>query len=128
MNVYLYAKIQKKRNNRSSCTAWTQIIWCQKKCFKIKMLNLDKIRTVLRKIGHITFEHLWMSNFMQEIRKNESTGLQVLHECRLFDVTKNASKLKRLISIWIKNCLKKLIMSLLSIYECLTSCKNSEKT
>ena len=35
---------------------------------------------------------------MQEIRKNESTGLQVLHERRLFDVTKNDSKLKRLIS------------------------------
>ena len=38
---------------------------------------------------------------MQEIRKNETTGLQVLHERRLFDVTaKNASKLKRL--IWTK--------------------------
>ena len=64
---------------------------------------------------------------MQKIRKNKRTGLQVLHERRLFDVTKNASKLKRL--IWPnKNFLKKLIMSLLSIYECLTSCKNSEKT
>ena len=53
---------------------------------------------MFKKNDYVTFEHLWMSNFMQEIRKNESTGLQVLHECRLFDVTKNASKLKHLIS------------------------------
>ena len=32
---------------------------------------------------------------MQKIRKNETTSLQVLHERRLFDVTKNASKLKQ---------------------------------
>ena len=49
-----------------------------------------------------------MSNFMQEIRKNESTGLQVLHERRLFDVTKNASKLKQLNLDQNKNFLKKI--------------------
>ena len=41
-----------------------------------------------------------MSNFMLEIRKNEQTSLQKLHERRLFEVTKNALKLKHL--IWTK--------------------------
>ena len=41
-----------------------------------------------------------MSNFMQIFRKNGTTGLHVLHERILFDVTKKASKLKHL--IWTK--------------------------
>ena len=97
-------------------------------CFKIKTLNLDQIRTFLWKIDYVPFENLWMSNFMQEIRKSETTGLQILHERRLFDVTKNASKLKCLISTKQKFFKRKLIMSLLSIYQCLTSCKKAEKT
>ena len=76
-----------------------QVIWCNKKSFKSETLNLNQIK-ISEKIDYVTFEHLWMSDFMQEIRKKETTGLLVLHEHTLFDVTKNASKLKRL--IWTK--------------------------
>ena len=66
-----------------NASKWKHLFWIKKE--------------VSKKIDYINFEHLWMSNFMQEIRKNVTTGLQVLHEHRLFDVTKNASKLKCLI-------------------------------
>ena len=101
-----------------------------KKYFKIKMLNLDQISIFWKKIDYVTVKHLWMSNFMQEIRKSESIGLQVRNERRLFDVTKSASKLKcLLLSIYEWNFSEqKLIMTFLSIYECLTSGKKLEKT
>ena len=112
--------------NGSSGIAWTQIFW--RKCFKIKIPNLNQIRLFSKKIDYVNFEYLWMSNFMQKIRKNEWTVHQVLHEHRFFWRNAKCFNIKiphlnhaRLFS-------KKLIMSILSIYECLTLCKKSEKT
>ena len=121
-------KIRKNEWIESSGTAWTQIFWRNVKCFKIKIPNLNQIRLFLKKIDYVNFEYLWMSNFMQKIRKNEWTILQVLHERRFFDGNVKCFKIKIPNLNQIRLFSKKLIMSILSIYECLTSCKKSEKT
>ena len=53
--------------------------WCNAKCFNIKIPHLSQTKTFLKKIDYANFEYLWMSNFMQKIRKSKWTVLQVLH-------------------------------------------------
>ena len=80
-------------------TKWTgfyvlhdrQFFWRNAKCFIIKILNLDKKRLLSKKPDYVPFEHLWMSNFMQKIRRNEWTGLHVLNDSRFSDVIQNAT-------------------------------------
>ena len=48
----------------------------------------------IKQFDYGTSEHLWMSIFMQKIRKNEWTVLQVLCESRFVDVNVKCFKIK----------------------------------
>ena len=113
--------------NGSSGTAWTQIFWRNVKCFKIKIPNLNQIRLFSKKL---IMSILSIYECLTSCKKSEKTNERFFRYCMNADFWRNVKcfkiKIPNLNQIRIFS--KKLIMSILSIYECLTSCKKSEKT
>ena len=54
---------------------------------QLKCLKFGPNKNFLKNFQYVTFEHLWMSSFMQKIKKSEQAGLQVLAERRFVDLT-----------------------------------------